>query len=96
MQVEKEVLLPNQAVEMPSVAQCVVGRPHTHAYMLASRVTGAHRFWGAPQVRCGFLCLCLRTQTRGLSFLRASSTVWTHAWHPIVAQLVPKMPSPDL
>ena len=45
------MLAPHQAVEMPSVAASVVGRPHSHAYMLAARASGAHRFWGAPQVR---------------------------------------------
>lgn len=40
----------DRACEFPSVAPAVVGRPHTHAYMVASRFPGADA-WGAPQVR---------------------------------------------
>ena len=50
-QVRRRWLAPDQAVEMPSVAPRASGRRHRHAYMLGSRVTGAGRFWGAPQVR---------------------------------------------
>ncbi len=61
------MLAPDQAVEMPSVAPAVVGRPYTHAYMLASRVAGPHRCWGAPQVCAlwGLVCLTLRMPARG-------------------------------
>ena len=61
---------------MPSVAPSVVGRRHAHAYMLAARATGAHRFWGAPQV-LGFhfdhvhCCLVSCLKDAGRSFCAA-------------------------
>lgn len=50
----------DRAGEFPSVAPAVVGRPHTHAYMVASRFPGADA-WGAPQVRWLAERLGLRT-----------------------------------
>jgi len=44
--------LMERACEFPCVAPAVVGRPHTHMYMVGSRFPGADA-WGAPQVRAG-------------------------------------------
>lgn len=44
--------LMDRACEFPCVAPSVVGRPHSHMYMVGSRFPGADA-WGAPQVRAG-------------------------------------------
>jgi all-trans-8'-apo-beta-carotenal 15,15'-oxygenase len=41
--------LMDRACEFPSVAPAAVGRPHTHAYMVGSRMDAGDA-WGAPQV----------------------------------------------
>ena len=46
--------LMERACEFPSVAPGVVGRPHTHQYLVGARFPGAEA-WGAPQVRRGGL-----------------------------------------
>lgn len=44
--------LMDRACEFPCVAPSVVGRPHSHMYMVGSRFPGADA-WGAPQVCAG-------------------------------------------
>lgn len=41
----------HRAVEFPSVAPSVVGRPHAHTYTVCSRFPGADA-WGPPQGVC--------------------------------------------
>ena len=49
MQVQRLPVVTNRACEFPSVAPLVVGKPHKHAYMSGSRVTGETN-WGPAQV----------------------------------------------
>lgn len=49
MQVQRLPVVTNRACEFPSVAPSVVGKPHKHAYMTGSRVTG-ETSWGPAQV----------------------------------------------
>ena len=45
----RHALVPERAAELPSpLAAPYVGRPHTHQYLAASRVTGQN--WGPQQV----------------------------------------------
>jgi all-trans-8'-apo-beta-carotenal 15,15'-oxygenase len=46
--VEQHTLM-DRACEFPCVAPTVVGKPHTHAYLVGARMDGKHH-WGAPQV----------------------------------------------
>ena len=49
MQVDRHPILIDRASELPSVAPAVTGKPHKHAYVGSSRITGKSN-WGPQQV----------------------------------------------
>ena len=52
----RHALVPERAAELPSpLAAPYVGRPHTHQYLAASRVTGQN--WGPQQVGLSYAVL---------------------------------------
>lgn len=66
--------LMDRACEFPCVAPSVVGRPHTHMYMVGSRFPGADA-WGAPQVRGGgeaALLQCTNSAASGVHSLASN------------------------